>query len=421
MTFALKGDIIYSKSSTELNECKDSYVICENQKSLGVFKELPEQYHGIKVYDYTGHLIIPGLVDLHLHAPQYQFIGIHMDLQLLDWLNTYTFPEESKYVDIEYAKRAYDIFVDKLKHSASTRAVMFATVHKEATKYLFDKMEESGVVSYIGKVNQDRNSSEKLLETTEGSIKATLEVIDYASKFERTKYIITPRFVPTCSDNLLKELGNIAKDKKLKIQSHLSENPSEIAWVKELVPNSKTYGDAYDMFGLMGEDKQTIMAHCIHLDDYDKDLIKKHGSFIAHCPSSNRNLSSGTAAIRKLLDYGINIGLATDVSGGSYLSMFRAIEDCITASKMRATLLKEDKDFVHFNEAFYLATIGGGKFFGKVGSFEKDYEFDALVLDESDNPTTLFDSLSLCQRLERFIYNPNLKLLKKFALGKEII
>lgn len=421
MVFALKGDIVYSKNLKELVEYKESYVIFENQKSLGVYKELPEQYKNIKIYDYTGHLIIPGLVDLHLHAPQYQFIGINMDLELLDWLNTYTFPEESKYADIEYAKIAYNIFVDKLKHSATTRAVMFATVHKDATKYLFDKMEESGVVSYVGKVNQDRNSSTGLLETTEDSIKDSLEVIDYSQKFERTKYIVTPRFVPTCSDELLSELGKIAKNYNLKIQSHLSENLSEKSWVKELVPNSKTYGDAYEKFGLLGDSNQSIMAHCVHLDDYDKDLLQQHGTFIAHCPSSNRNLSSGIAPIRKYIDDGLNVGLATDVSGGSYLSMFRAIEDCITASKMRSVMVDKNNKFVSFPEAFYLATIGGGKFFGKVGSFDKDYEFDALVLDESDNPSTLFDSLSLGQRLERFIYNPNLKLLKKFAFGKEII
>lgn len=421
MVFALKGDIIYSKNLNELYEYKDSYVISENQKSVGVYKELPEQYKNIKIYDYTGHLIIPGLVDLHLHAPQYQFIGINMDLELLDWLNTYTFPEEGKYVDIEYAKKAYDIFVNKLKYSATTRAVIFATIHKDATKYLFDKMEESGVVSYIGKVNQDRNSSDGLLETTENSIKDSLDVIEYSHKLVRTKYIVTPRFVPTCSDELLSELGKIAKNNNLKIQSHLSENLSEISWVKELVPNSKTYGDAYDMFGLLGDNNQSIMAHCVHLDNYDVDLLKQHGTFVAHCPSSNRNLSSGIAPIRKYIDDGLNIGLATDVSGGSYISMFRAIEDCITASKMRSVLVDKNNKFVSFTESFYLATIGGGRFFGKVGSFDKDFEFDALVLDESDNPTTLFDSLSLSQRLERFIYNPNLKLLKKFAFGKEII
>lgn len=421
MVFALKGDIIYSKNLNELYEYKDSYVISENQKSVGVYKELPEQYKNIKIYDYTGHLIIPGLVDLHLHAPQYQFIGINMDLELLDWLNTYTFPEEGKYVDIEYAKKAYDIFVNKLKYSATTRAVIFATVHKDATKYLFEKIEESGVVSYIGKVNQDRNSSDGLLETTENSIKDSLDVIEYSHKLVRTKYIVTPRFVPTCSDELLSELGKIAKNDNLKIQSHLSENLSEISWVKELVPNSKTYGDAYDMFGLLGDNNQSIMAHCVHLDNYDVDLLKQHGTFVAHCPSSNRNLSSGIAPIRKYIDDGLNIGLATDVSGGSYISMFRAIEDCITASKMRSVLVDKNNKFVSFTESFYLATIGGGRFFGKVGSFDKDFEFDALVLDESDNPTTLFDSLSLSQRLERFIYNPNLKLLKKFAFGKEII
>ena len=421
MIFGLKGDIVYSKNLKELNEYKNSYVICEDGISIGVFKDLPDKYKNIKIYNYENKLIIPGLVDLHLHAPQYQFIGINMDLELLEWLNKYTFNEEAKYENLEYAEKAYDIFVEKLKYSPTTRAVMFATIHKFATEYLFKKMEDSGVISYVGKVNQDRNSIPTLTEDTNDSIKNTHSMIEFAKDFNRTKFILTPRFTPSCTDCLLKSLGEIAKDENIPIQSHLCENISEINWVRELSPNSKNYADSYNIFGLFGNFTNTIMAHCIYLDDDEIDLIKNSKTFIAHCPSSNRNLSSGIAPISKYIDYNLKIGIGTDVAGGSYISMFRAIEDTITASKMRKVLLKDCDTFVSFNEAFFLATIGGGKFFGKVGSFDKGYEFDALVLDETNNPTTLFDELSLSQRLERFIYNPNNELINKFVYGKEIV
>ena len=420
MKYAVKGDIIYSKNYRELHEYKNSYVICEDGYSKGVYKKLPRKYENIKIYDYTGHLITPGLCDLHLHAPQYAFVGMHMDLELIDWLNNYTFKEESKYNNLSYAKKAYDLFINDLRKSPTTRYSLFATLHKEATKYLFDIAEKSGLKGYIGKVNQDRNNIKILNETTKDSIHDTLEIIEYTKKFKNTKYIITPRFIPSCTDELLNKLSLIAKEKNLPIQSHLSENRDEIKWVKELVKKSKSYAHAYSLFNMLGNQTNTIMAHCVWPEKIDFDLLKNNKVWVAHSPSSNRNLSSGIAPIRKYINNGIKVGLATDVAGGSYLSMFRAIEDMITSSKIRYAMIDKLNKAICFAEAFYCATIGGGSFFGKVGSFDKGYEFDLLVLDESKIPTVLIKDLTLIERLERFVYRPNDTLVAKFVAGKKI-
>lgn len=419
MVFAVKGDIIYSKSLTELSEHRNSYLVSEDGICQGIFKKLPSKYTNIKVYDYSNHLVIPGLSDLHLHAPQYSFIGMHMDLSLIDWLNNYTFKEEAKYKNLSYAKKAYDIFINDLTKSATTRFSMFATLHNKATKYLFDIAEKSGLKGYIGKVNQDRNNIEILDETTNDSIKNTLDIIDYVKNNKNVKYIITPRFIPSCTNELMHALSDIAIKNNLPIQSHLSENREEILWVKRLITKAKSYGHAYDMFEMFGNHTNTIMAHCVWPEDIDYELKKNKKLWVAHSPSSNRNLSSGVAPIREYLDKHIKVGLATDVSGGSYLSMFRAIEDMITASKTRSVLI-DNKKHISFNEAFYIATIGGGSFFGKVGSFEKGYECDLLVLDESKIPTVLMKELTLSERLERFIYRPNDTLLLKIVAGKKI-
>ena len=239
--FALKGDILYSKNLNKVSQHENSYLVCVNGKSEGVFKKLPAKYKGIKIYDYTGYLIIPGLIDMHLHAPQYIFIGLHMDMKLLDWLNTYTFPAEAKYKNLNFAKRAYDIFVNDLTYTSTTRFSMFATIHNEATLYLMNELEKTGFKGYVGKVNMDRNSPKYLIETTSKSIKDTLKWLDACEDFKNIKPIITPRFIPTCTDKLMRELSNIMVDKNLPVQSHLSENKSEIEWVKELMPKVKSY------------------------------------------------------------------------------------------------------------------------------------------------------------------------------------
>ena len=419
--FALKGDILYSKSLNEVYQHENSYLVCVNGKSDGVYKKLPTKYKNIKVYDYTGYLIIPGLVDMHLHAPQYIFIGLHMDLKLLEWLNKYTFPAEAKYKNLNFAKKAYDIFVKDLTLSSTTRFSMFATIHNDATLYLMNELEKTGFKGYVGKVNMDRNSPKYLIETTQKSIKNTLNWIEACENLKNIKPIITPRFIPSCTDKLMSELSKIMIDKDLPVQSHLSENRSEIEWVKKLMPKIKNYEEGYEKFGMLGSTTKSIMAHYVWPDEKGIKLLMNKNVWVAHSPSSNRNLSSGIAPIGRYLREGINVGLATDVAGGSYLSMFRTIEDTITTSKIRSCIYDSKYYSITIEQALYLATLGGGKFFGKVGSFEKGYEFDAIILNERDIPTVLMSELNLLERFEIYIYRSHTNVYAKFIAGKKIV
>ncbi len=199
--FVLKGNICFSKSKNEL-VCVDGYLVCANGLSKGVFEKLPLEYKDYKLYDYSNYLIIPGLIDLHIHASQYAYRGLGMDYELLDWLKYEAFKEESKYEDIAYAKAAYKIFVDELRKSATTRLSIFASRHIQATIELMDQLEESGLISYVGKVNMDRNAPVPLVETN--SYIDTKEWLDKTiAKYKNTKPIITPRFIPSCSDELM--------------------------------------------------------------------------------------------------------------------------------------------------------------------------------------------------------------------------
>ncbi len=365
--FVLKGNICYSEDVRSLKTVEQGYLVCQDGKSAGVYKELPVQFTDYPLEDWGDMLIVPGLVDLHIHAPQFAFRGLGMDLELLDWLNTNTFPEEAKYADLEYAKKAYGIFAESMKKSATTRACIFGTIHRPATKLLMDLMEETGLKTMIGKVNMDRNSPDYLREQgAEESEQETLRWLEETGyKYENVKPILTPRFIPSCTDDLMERLGRLQKEHGLPVQSHLSENQGEVAWVKELCPASEFYGDAYDQFGLFGGNGKTVMAHCVSSSEEEIELIKERGVYIAHCPQSNTNLSSGIAPVRTL------------------------------------------------------GTLGGGSFFGKVGSFLEGYEFDALILDDSGLPHP--QELNLRERLERFIYLSDDRHIKgKYTGGNRI-
>ncbi|MEE1086128.1 MAG: amidohydrolase family protein [Schaedlerella sp.] len=418
----LKGNIVYSKSLTDLEVCENGYLVYDEGLVKGVYPELPEEYKDEEVEDYGERLIIPGLVDLHIHAPQYSFRGLGMDMELLDWLETNTFPEEAKMADVTYARDAYKIFVDNLKKSATTRACIFATVHRRATNLLMSMLESSGLATMVGKVNMDRNCPDYLKEEdSEWSAWETVEWIKDAkhSKFKNTQPILTPRFIPTCTDELMEKLKMVQMRYELPVQSHLSENPGEIAWVKELCPWSEFYGDAYDVFGLFGWDTKTVMAHCVYSSDEEIERIKENGVYVAHCPESNINLSSGVAPIRRYLEEGIHVGLGTDVAAGSTENMFKAMAYAIQASKMYWRLKDNTKKPLTAEEVFYLATKGGGEFFGKVGSFEEGYEMDAVVLDDSrlEHP----QNLDVKSRLERMIYfADDREICAKYVKGKKI-
>lgn len=426
MNFILKGNIVHNKNLQELAIFENGYLVCKDGVSAGVYadeKSLPREFKSYIIMDYGNRLILPGLIDLHVHAPQYAFRGLGMDLELLDWLNTYIFKEESRFTDLDYADEAYKYFVDDLVRGATTRAVILGTIHNPATMLLMDMMEKSGLISFVGKVNMDRNSPPILMEeSARKSIEDTESWIkDVVGKFERTNPIITPRFVPTCSDELMEGLGKLQRKYKIPVQSHLSENREEVAWVKDLCPDATSYGDAYDRYGLFGgESVPTIMAHCVWSRGEEERLLKERGVYVAHCPQSNLNLASGIAPIRRFIRNGINVGLGSDVAGGSHTSIFRAMSDAIQSSKMYWRLVEQNDAPLTIPEVLYLATMGGGKFFGKVGGFEKGYELDAVVIDDSSIVTP--KELTIENRLERIIYlGSNENIYAKYVKGKRIL
>ena len=420
-SFILKGDICFSKNKDEIKNIHDGYVVCVDGISQGAYEKLPEEYKDLELIDYSGKLILPGLVDLHVHAPQFSYRGLGMDLELIDWLNTYTFPQEAKYQDVNYAKNMYQRFVDDVKKGPNTRSVVFATLHVESTIELMDIFEKSKMVSYIGKVNMDRNGSENLQEESANqSAKYTIRWIEsIQDRYERTFPIITPRFTPSCSDDLMRQLRIIRKKYNLKVQSHLSENQGEIKWVSELCPYTQFYGQAYSKFNMFGGDCPTVMAHCVWSCEEEQELMKKQGVFIAHCPNSNTNLSSGIAPVRKYINDNQNIGLGSDVAGGTHTSIFKAMADAISVSKLRWRLVDQNYAPITVAEAFYLGTIGGGKFFGKVGSFESGYEFDAIVVD--DSRYTVQNQWDDLQRLEKTIYlSYDFDVIHKYVQGRKL-
>lgn len=419
--YVIKSNICYSKSSNELCIVENGYLVCVDNRCVGVYSELPETFNSFTILDYSEQIVIPGLVDLHVHAPQYPFRGLAMDLELIDWLNTYTFVEEAKYKDIEYAEKAYDIFVDDLKNSATTRAAVFGTIHKDATLLLMDKMEKAGIKGFVGKVNMDRNSPEYLCEeNAEKAAIITEEWIKACEKYENVKPILTPRFTPSCTDEMFEKLSDLQKKYNLSVQSHLSENLGEIAWVKELCPGTKNYGESYDRYDMFGKNCPTIMAHCVHSGDDEVEMMRKQGVFVAHCPESNANLSSGVAPVKDYLKKGLKVGLGSDIAAGSSLSIFKAMSMAIQCSKLRWRLLDQSVEPLTLEEVFYLATKGGGEFFGKVGSFEDGYEFDAVVIEDASirHP----QKLNVRERLERVIYLAEDKnIIAKFVGGRKIL
>ncbi|TJX15637.1 guanine deaminase [Tissierella creatinini] len=396
------GDIVFTSHMGGFDIYEDSYILVEDGIVVKITKNLEESDKGYELVDYRGKLIIPGFSDIHLHAPQYPNRGLGMDKELIPWLNTYTFPEEAKFSDLEYSRDVYKKLIRDLWREGTTRSVVFSSVHLNSTKLLMDMFIESGLGAYVGKVNMDRNSSDKLNESTEKSIRDTEALLqEYVNKSYLVKPIITPRFLPTCTDKLLHELAGLAVDYNVPIQSHLNENTSEVNWIKELYPDSTSYSGVYNDFGLFGQ-KKTIMAHCVYNKDEEIELMAKNGVYAAHCPHSNFNLSSGMMPVRKFIEKGVNIGLGSDISGGHTLRIPDVIIGAIHQSKMNWLLSNKELKPLSTAEAFYMATKGGGSFFGKVGSFEEGYEFDALVIDVED--LMVGKTLTIEEKLQKYLY-----------------
>lgn len=416
---AVKGNIIHTPSRQKFESYPNHYLLMQAGRVKEIIKELPSEQNFAKVEDYGDCLIVPGLMDIHTHAPQFAFRGIGMDLELLPWLEAYPFKEEARYEDQDYAKEAYGRFVNHMNKGATTRACVFATIHRETTKWLMEHLEASGLITYVGKVNMDRHSPKNLQESTQDACFQTEAWLKSSFAYQRTKPIITPRFVPSCTEELMAFLGGLAEKYKVPIQSHLSENQDEVRWVSELHPSLPHYAGVYDHFQLFGSVSPTIMAHCVYCTEAEIELMAQRGVYVAHCPQSNTNLASGIAPIAKLMRKGIPIGLGTDVAGGFSASIFRAMSDAIQVSKLRKVLCQEKESALALSEVFFMGTKGGGAFFGKVGSFERDYEGDLLAIcDQGLGPNS---HLSLEQRIERIVYlSEEIEIKAKYVKGDRI-
>lgn len=411
-----KGHILYTPEMSRFEVVENGYIAVEHGKVVGVYNQLPAEMLDSPVRDFGDKLLIPAMNDVHVHAPQYRNQGIAMDLELLPWLQNYTFPEESKYTDTAYAERMYRRFVHDLWRFGTMRSVVFATVHKDATRLLMQLYKEAGMSALVGKVDMNRNCPEALCETVEDAIRDNEALIAEYKDDELVRPIITPRFIPSCSPELLQACGELARKYQLPVQSHLSENRNEIAWVQDLEPESRNYGNAYNRYGLFG-DTPTIMAHCVWTAGEELELMRRNQVMVAHCPTSNLNLASGMSPIRMFLNEGVPVGLGSDISGGHDLNIFRVMVYAVQVSKMRYC---QDKSlpFLTLPEIFWIATKSAGRVFGKVGSFEPGYAFDALVIDDAD---LNHDHYSLLHRLERFIYlGDDRQIAHRFCNGCEI-
>ncbi len=419
--FAMKGNIIFTETNKQFTAIKEGYIVSKDGIVVDVFRELSECFSNIEVIDFGDKIIVPGMADLHVHAPQFTYLGLGMDLELLPWLDTYAFKEEAKYSSEEYAYAAYERFCNTIKHSVTTHASIFATLHARGTNVLMDLLDKSGMYAYVGKVNMDRNSPDFLIEDTQASIADTENwVKDTSNKYERIKPIITPRFIPTCTDDLMFGLGEVASKYHTPVQSHLSEARAEIAFVQSMYPDFQYEGKIYDKNHLFGQPTPSIMAHAIYETDEELDLIEKNGVYIAHCPQSNMNIRAGIAPIRKMIDRGINVGLGSDIAGGFSISILRAISDAIQVSKLYTVIFDENSKPLTLPEAFYMATKGGGSFWGKTGSFEPGYEMNAVVLADAEHNQGY--ELSIEQRLERIVcLSTDRDIFAKFIKGDRIL
>ena len=413
-----KAHILFTKERDSFEVFENGYVAVEDGRVVGVSADLSslgcdEQM----VTDYGDCLLIPAMNDMHVHASQYRNQGLAMDLELLPWLQNYTFPEEKKYADAAYAERMYRRFIRDLWRFGTMRACVFTTSHTDSTRLLMNLFKEAGMGALVGKVAMNRNCPPELSETVEQMVEGYEALIaEFNQPDDLVRPIITPRFIPSCTPEMLQACGNLAAKYQLPVQSHLSENMAEIVLVHTLEKESTSYGDAYNRYGLFGQ-TPTIMAHCVWTDGAELELMKQNDVMVAHCPTSNLNIASGLAPIRRFLDEGLRVGLGSDISGGHDLSIFRMMMHAIQVSKL-LYLQNHDKPFLTLSEAFWIATKLAGHFFGRVGSFEPGYEFDALVIDDHD---LNHDHYSLLHRLERYIYlGDDRQIVHRFCRGEEI-
>ncbi|TFA99145.1 hypothetical protein CCMA1212_009008 [Trichoderma ghanense] len=353
-----------------------------------------------------GQFFFPGFIDTHIHAAQYANAGLFGKSSLLDWLETYTFPLEASLSDLSRARRVYARCIRRTLSHGTTTAAYFATLDVAATNLLADLCLSMGQRAFVGRVCMDRTEMNPAYyrdASTEASLEATRQTVEHVRRidpgFDVVSPILTPRFAPSCTREVMAGLAQMHRETGLPIQTHLSENPGEIRLVAQLFPESSSYTDVYHRLGLLTP--RTVLAHAVHLSEEEAEVIAREGAKVSHCPCSNTSLTSGAARVRWLWDKGIDVGLGTDVSGGYSHSILEAARQAAMVSRhvaMNIEIPRDDDDDaaaaeektkekervkLTVEEVLYLATRGGAKCVGleeKVGGFEVGMEWDAQLV-----------------------------------------
>ena len=333
---------------------KDGGLLVDNKHivDIGEFSQLSSRYPAVEVVDFSGKWILPGLIDSHLHYPQTQSIA-HYGEQLLSWLENYTFPTEMQFADKAHANTIAGIFLNQLLKNGTTTGLVFTTVHKESCTALFNAASKLDMAMIAGKVCMDRNCPSPLQDTAQSAQQDCANLIETWHNKGRNRYALTPRFAPTSTPEQLAALGELAQQyKDVFIQTHLSENLDEIAWVKQLFPNASGYLDVYDKFNLVRE--RAVFGHGIHLNADEWARLGESNASIAFCPTSNLFLGSGLFDMASAKANDVHVALATDVGAGTTFNMFKTYGDAYKVSQLRHAPICP-------LEGFYLMTQGAAK------------------------------------------------------------
>ncbi len=344
------------------------------------------------IHQHADGLIIPGLVDTHIHYPQCEIIAAY-GTQLMDWLQQYTFPVEEKFADPNTAAATADFFLDELLRNGTTTALVFGTVHPQSVDAFFVAAEQRNMRMICGKVMMDRNAPAGLCDTSQLSYADSKALIKRWHGKGRLGYAITPRFAPTSSAAQLDMAGRLLQEyPNVHLHTHLSENKKECQWVGELFPDRRDYLDVYDHHGLLG--RRSIFAHGIHLSEREWQCLQKSESSLAFCPTSNLFIGSGLFNFNQADAYNVKVGFGTDVGGGDSFSLLRTINEGYKIQQLQAYNLSPIR-------SLFLATLGGAAVLDlqrDIGNFEKGKEADFIVLDYHATPLIDF-RITRCQTL----------------------
>jgi guanine deaminase len=361
---------------------EDGILLIENGKvaQVGEASELLPKLAGVDIQQYRDALITPGFIDTHIHYPQTGMIASYGE-QLLDWLNTYTFPTEKQFEDKAHAAEVADIFLKELLRNGTTTALVFGSVHPQSVDAFFEAAQKLDLRMIAGKVMMDRNAPDYLTDTAESGYAESKALIERWHGKGRLHYAVTPRFAPTSTPQQLDLAGKLFGEyPDLYMHTHISENKAEVAWVKELFPARKGYLDVYDHHKLIGP--RAVFAHGVHLCDEECARLAETGSAVAFCPTSNLFLGSGLFDLNKLEQHGVRVGLGTDVGAGTSFSQLQSLNEAYKVMQLQGKKLDPFK-------SLYLATLGGANALyldDKLGNFLPGKDADFLVLDYNATP-----------------------------------